>query len=330
MEINTDSINGAIKNYQQLDDGSLLCWITIGCTGELKYNEGSKNRIEVVNADTLYSDDSINTAIGRPIVLDHPPKPIISNLAERKRYEKGITLQEIVKSSEDGTDFLNISSLITDQSLIKMIMNGEISQISPCYRSEKEEINTDSVPKYLQKNRLYNHFAFCKEGRHGKKVKIYLSGVNCDSNGDETMNVKELVEMHLKYGDLMVAKGITPSYDWTALELKQNILKAINPNVDSTTLDEVNCDSVLAFAGESVLEKFKAETQAPPKTEPKTEPKDEPKLDPKPEPKEEPKKEPESKSDPKVPDVNKDSVDPVFSAEKRFIEIVEKRNTVTK
>lgn len=316
MDINTDSINGAIKNYELLDDGSLLCWITIGCTGELVYNEGKQNRIEIVNSDTLYNEQSINTAIGRPILLNHPPKPIISSLSERQRYGKGTTLQEIVKTNENGKDYLNISSLITDKSLINMIMSGEISQISPCYRAEKEEVNSDGVAKYLQKNRLYNHFAFCKEGRHGDQVKVYLSGVNSDSIGEQ-MSVKELVEMHLKYGDLMVSKGIEPNYDWTSLELKQNILKAINPNVDSSTLDEVNCDSVLAFAGSEVLEKFNQQKN-PPKTQDKVE---ETKTDKLPE---------KEDTKPVIPDVNKDSVDPIFKAERKFIEIVEKRNAVTK
>lgn len=322
LEINTDSINGAIKNFELLDDGSLLCWITIGCTGELKYQHNGKERIEVVNSDTLYGDDSINTSIGRPVVLNHPPMPLITNLAQRKRFERGTTLQQIVKNTEDGVDYLNIASLITEPNLIKMIMNGEIQQVSPCYKSKKEQINADSNDlRYLQTNRKYNHFAFCQEGRHGDKVKVYLSGVNCDSK-EEIMEVAGMVELHVKYGDLMREKGIEPSYDWDSLTLKQNVLKAINPSVDPANFDEVNCDAVISYTGEQALKTFKQSKEST-KTDTKQ-------VETKQETKPETKQETKPETIVTVPETNADSVNPIFNAEKKFIELVQSRNKPTK
>lgn len=334
MDINTDSINGAIKNYEIIDDGALLCWLTIGCTGELDYSDTTHNRIEVVNTDTLYGDDSINTAVGRPIVLTHPPKPIIGTLQERKRYEKGVTLQEIRKVSEDGIDYLNIASLITDPSLVKMILDGSISQVSPCYRSTKELINADSngVNKYLQKNRKYNHFAFTTNGRHGKEVKVYLSGINKDSI-EETMNVKNLVELHLKFDKVLEKSGVVPDYNWDSITLKKEILKVINPDVDPSEFDEVNCDSVLMYAGDPFLKQLETPKEST-KTETKTEtPKESTKAETKTEaPKESTKV--ETKTDKvivPVPAINEDStVSPISKAERLFIETVQKRNAVTK
>lgn len=216
-----------ISRHKLLPDGSLLVWGRVARTGELDYNSHK----QIVESDVLFATDSINSLVGKPITLEHPPSAI-SNLDERQKYAVGTVLQEIVKEQDDtGVEYLTAASLIWDKPVIKMILDGEISDLSAGYLVTKEKIN-DST--YRQVSREYNHIAITREGRAGKNVGLLT---------DSSVDIGHLVSLHVQFDNVLRDNGIEPKFDWTPLQLKTAVVKALTGK--DIVLSEESCDSLI-------------------------------------------------------------------------------------
>ena len=215
-----------ISRHKLLPDGSLLVWGRIARTGELDY-VGHK---QLIDSDTLFNPDSINTLVGKPITLEHPPGAITS-LADRTKYAVGTVLQEIVREQDSNTEYLTAAALIWDKSVIDMVLSGQISDLSAGYMVTKEKVN-DSL--YRQVKRDYNHVAITRAGRAGKSV-----GLLTDSKAE----IGKLVSLHVQYDTILKDNGIVPDYSWDSLQLKSAVIKALTGK--DITLTEDACDSLI-------------------------------------------------------------------------------------
>lgn len=165
-----DSASGlTIKNYEILPDGSLKCWVRIAKTGV--YDYGSHQQI--IESSELFNEDSLNTLVGQPITLEHPPKFILST-QERKQYQIGTILQEFVKEIDNGVEYLAAPALVWEDAAVEGIKSKRINQFSPGYYADKEEKDG----KIYQRNRRYNHVALTEMGRGGDKVCALVDSVN--------------------------------------------------------------------------------------------------------------------------------------------------------
>jgi hypothetical protein len=178
-QLNCDSFE--IKNFEKTPEGYLKTWIVAGIPNHI-LNYG--DRKETINKDSLFDKTSVNTAIGKPITLNHPPVAIDSR--NYKEYIKGSILQEF---SEGENGELVFSAIIYDSDLAKDIENGIIKYFSPGYSTDKE-LNADGVLE--QKNRDYNHFSGLTSEftpRAGENSKVLILG-NEDSETTKEYNTE--------------------------------------------------------------------------------------------------------------------------------------------
>lgn len=173
-----------IKNYEFLPDGTLKCWARIAKSGV--YDYGSHK--EEIPESTLFDSASLNSIVGRPITLEHPPSFIMS-VSDRAKYQIGTALQEAVKEIDNNETYLTIPMIIWDKPAIDAIVEKKVNQFSPGYHASKEK--TDS--KIIQKDRRYNHFSLTANGRGGESVRALVdSNVTLQTqpeNTKETMQV---------------------------------------------------------------------------------------------------------------------------------------------
>lgn len=164
-----DSASGlTIKNYEILPDGTLKCWVRLAKTGV--YDYGSHQ--QVIESSELFNQDSLNTLVGQPITLEHPPSFILTT-QDRKQHQIGTILQEFVKEIDNDVEYLAAPVIVWEDSAIESIKNKKINQFSPGYYADKEEKDG----KIYQRNRRYNHVALTEMGRGGDKVCALVDSV---------------------------------------------------------------------------------------------------------------------------------------------------------
>lgn len=285
VEIIDSAKSFAVKNYKEYPDGSLLCWVRVAREGVLDYGTHK----DFLSKDQLYLADSLDSIVGKAITVNHPNHHI-KNLDERNKYQVGTILQETVEDIEDGTHFLTVPGLITNERVKQLILKGQLTQVSPGHLTSRVKVDDSSVGyDFLQVNREYNHVALVGEGRAGN-AKVLIS----DSRG----NMASIIKLLFEYNDSLKAAGVEPKEDWDELELKRQIIKVLTGK-DSSQLDVAVCDSIIEFL---------------PKPEVKAQPKDKP--------------EESNKTEPRarVPEMVDDSIDPIAKAKQLFIKRIESKS----
>ena len=160
--------SGKVKNWKVQEDGSLVVWVRISKAGALKYGDVT----EYVDSETLFNTNSLESLVGIPACLEHPPTVFIRDLKQRQTYQKGCTLQEVIRERLDsGEEALTVATVVFDNGLKNQIMSGEIKEVSAAYRADSKVI--DGKP--TQRGRLYNHIAFTEAGRAGADVKVLIN-----------------------------------------------------------------------------------------------------------------------------------------------------------
>jgi hypothetical protein len=157
-------------NWEKLDNGTYRAFITLGVADlPLHYIDALGNKhTEIIEEEDLFNEDSLKTAYGLPICLNHPKFGTYNQNAENILV--GHTLETFLK--QDSA--LLMTATITDKRGIdlidSMIDQGEYAEISPGYWVE-ELIKKDSNV-YCQKKRKYDHLALLSagEGRGGQKI----------------------------------------------------------------------------------------------------------------------------------------------------------------
>lgn len=266
IELNSDSFE--IKNYELTPEGFLKFWLVGGIPGkELVYDGGRK---EIINSDALFDENSINSAVGKPISFNHPPRAITSK--NYKQYSHGIVLQEYAK--DDSTGALVLAGIVHDADMVDGIMKGKYKYVSAGYSADKTP-NNDGV--LLQSNRSYNHFGILDEnhapraGEESKIIKIDDSidnsqsdaGVNNNqqnlskpaktethiapastpqtTNEDMTQEINERVDLLLEWKPVLLQNNKACSSNMDSKQIKRQVLSIYYPE---KTMNLINADNI--------------------------------------------------------------------------------------
>lgn len=245
--LNVDSEE--IKNYELTPEGYMRLWLAVGVADQdLVYD----SRVETIDLSALIDKSSINTAVGKPVVLNHPPQAVLSN--NFSENAKGISLQEI--ATDSNTAFM--ASVIWDDETISKIKNKEITHTSSAYIATKTP-NQDGS-KIKQTNRVYNHFAVLtpenapRAGRNSRILLLNTDSQPTNNNGktttelsQPTMNIdseeiKNRTELLVNYKAILDEKKIAIDYNLDSKGIKKLILSCYYP---PQILNQINSDSVL-------------------------------------------------------------------------------------
>jgi hypothetical protein len=247
LQLNSDSYQ--IKNYELTPEGYLKFWMVGGIPGqELLYDGGRK---EIINKDALFNEDSLSTAVGKPVSLNHPPRPI--NAKNYREYSKGSLLQEY---SEDENGALVFAGIVHDDAIVQAIMKGEITHVSASYLAEKKA-NDDGILE--QTNRKYNHIALLTKEfspRAGENSKIIIlddTPPQADSddtenkkekpvNNIDAMEIQERVELLTDWREVLEKNSIAIDYNADSNAIKRQILGIYYPE---KTIKALNNDAIL-------------------------------------------------------------------------------------
>jgi hypothetical protein len=239
IPLNSDSY--LIPNYELTKDDYLNCWAVLGVANQnLKYPD----RIEYTIPEHLFNEDSITTAMGKPICRTHPPRAL--NAHNRQKYAIGSLLQEY---SQDG-DKLVMAAQIWHPPTIQEILQGKIKYTSAGYQPIKQ-LNEDG--RYLQIFKEYNHLAVLPEDyapRAGEQSRILNlddsaepEELNMQQNNQQTNeNIGERVELWSEWRPFIIANNKTIDFNLDSRGIKKLILSCIYPE---KTLRSLNNDSLL-------------------------------------------------------------------------------------
>lgn len=116
----------------------------------------------------LLSDDTVESANGKPITDEHPP--VMLNKDNVKEYMQGFT----ATNAHVRGDTLRVDLIICDSSLINDINNGK-EELSIGFRTELQPVSGEfNGTKYdsVQSNIQINHVAVVDKGRAGHSIRL--------------------------------------------------------------------------------------------------------------------------------------------------------------
>ena len=246
----------------KLDDNGYLRITGIAAkTGVLTYllPDGSMRR-ELVPAETLLNNDSIETLIGAPVTIEHPmtiERPALLDSSNASTYSQG----SVPKVTGMG-DRLSVSIVVTSGDAIAKIQSGKC-QLSPGYRAELKMISGVHNGQHydaIQTKRVYNHLAIVDRARGGEECKLNLDGFNCAIEVNQTKEVTKMATVKLTTGATVEVADASTA---TALQNEINALgvraDSVNGMVEREKFDELQ-GKYDAMASE--LEKLKGESSA--------------------------------------------------------------------
>lgn len=136
-------------------DGHALCSGVGAVTGDYPYLQD--NRIEYVSEAALSNKHSLQSAIGKDVVLEHNDKKV--GTIDYMSYEDGKVL----------VDFT-----ITDEEAIEAIESGKLRELSFQHKSESHKVvNQDYT--HVQGLREYSHLAVVEVARGGANCSILIN-----------------------------------------------------------------------------------------------------------------------------------------------------------
>lgn len=159
----------------RLPNGSLLCldvpiarvgWMLYG-PGELPIPPGSDGMVHVSRtADELFSPETIGSFMAATVTDEHPPGDVMPD--NWKRVAKGFTTTNVRVGTGDHADCLLADLVITDESLIKSVLEGK-REVSCGYEAD---YYTTGPGMGVQTNIRGNHIALVRKGRCGPRCAI--------------------------------------------------------------------------------------------------------------------------------------------------------------
>lgn len=158
-----------LNEVERLPDGRLRVRATFSRVGPLNYlrSDGTLQQ-EIVTAEELFREDSLETAGLAPVTLNHPPDGMVSPKTWRK-YAVGASGSTITANRVDG--LVNVVFVIGDEEAIQAVESGDVREVSAGYSTLVEQ---RSDGKFYQTNRRYNHLALVERGRAGPEVRVHL------------------------------------------------------------------------------------------------------------------------------------------------------------
>lgn len=188
-------------------------------TGVFPYKRNDSIRFEAKTPEELFSDETVSSAIGKPITDNHPKEFV--NADNFNKLAKGYSLSDA--KVED--DCLKVSLVVTDSSMIDKVKKGK-KQLSIGFIAdviEKQgELNGQRYDA-IQENIKINHIAIVDKGRAGSKVAIADSAIMIEDEGGNKM-----VEVELNGKTFNIDEDVAE-----AIKVEQeNIKKEANSNIN--------------------------------------------------------------------------------------------------
>lgn len=189
-----DESVGLTGKPEKTPEGYLKVTAPIAKIGIMKYRlKDGTTRRELVNEDTLFNDDSINTLQLKPVTNTHPKEMLLDSKTTKRRNVG--TVGETI--GRDG-DKLTASFIITDQTAIDAVENGR-SQLSPGYKTKLDMtpgVWNGQPYDAIQTEREYNHLALVDSARGGDTIKINMDsdceiGLEDIERNDEVTQTKK-------------------------------------------------------------------------------------------------------------------------------------------
>lgn len=132
---------------------------------------------EYRSPEQVFKKESMESLNNKVLTRLHPPEML--NSENTSKYAKGFTLNDV----EQEGDFLKITVIVTDKTLIDEILSGKLKELSCGYYCVVKDGKgiTPAGEEYdgVQEDITYNHLATVPEGRAGSEVKFKL-----DSKGN--------------------------------------------------------------------------------------------------------------------------------------------------
>jgi hypothetical protein len=154
-------------------------------------------------ADEVFSEATVASFEGKPIVSPHPPTFISpENIAG---YQKG-HVQHLRKGERlpDGEHALIADLVITDASLISRIEANAIRELSAGYDYHLDEVaTTDGSTQYVMRDIRGNHIAVVPTGRAGSSVRI----LDANPDEEEVMDIKSMKEFFADTKEIFLSLG---------------------------------------------------------------------------------------------------------------------------
>lgn len=158
-----------LANTERLPDGRLRVRATFSRVGPLNYLRADGTmQTEIVTADELFREDSLETAGLAPVTLGHPPDGMVTPKTWKK-YAVGASGSTVIANRVDG--LVDVVFVIGDEEAIEAVESGRAAEVSAGY-STLVESRGDG--KFYQTNRQYNHLAIVERGRAGPGVRLHL------------------------------------------------------------------------------------------------------------------------------------------------------------
>ena len=162
-----------IEKFELTPEGYLRVWASIARTGIQHYTDadGSVRREYRPEAEVA-SPESLTSFAGKAVTMEHPV--VLLDSKNTKNYQVGFTGSEIIYDN----GFVRAVMTVTDEEVIKKIMEKDVREVSAGYRVNYEATPgvTDSGEHYdgIQRAIDGNHVAIVRRGRAGPQVKLHL------------------------------------------------------------------------------------------------------------------------------------------------------------
>jgi len=172
--------------------------------GVMTYMEGGKSVREYVPEDVLFNQDSMNSLVGCPLTLHHPPELV--NGSNYKNYTQG----SVTSVRRDGDNLIANHAIVGAEAL-NAVESG-IDELSPGYAVE-----IDYTPgvwngqQYDRKQTLrrYNHDALTDMARGGKECRLNFDcAIAVLPENSDVAKVKLPNGDSVDVGDASIAKTI--------------------------------------------------------------------------------------------------------------------------
>lgn len=164
---------------ERTENGNLICYdVPIARTGYLTYmaselpllKPGPDGLIRVNrSADELFSAMTIGSFMGVAVVDDHPPNGDDVTPKNWKRLAHGFTTTNVRRGTGDDSDVLFADLIITDEYLIKAILDDNKIEVSAGYEASYKQIGPGLAESY---DIVGNHVALVDRGRCGPRCAI--------------------------------------------------------------------------------------------------------------------------------------------------------------
>lgn len=187
------------ENISETREGFLLCRnVPLTHTGRLRYNKGEhpfEDREELFfrrTPETLFSDVTIGSFVGKPITIEHPAEFVSPNTY--KELNNGVILNprklpDQIEVEGELVDVLGADFLIMSKEAIQLVKSG-VREVSLGYDAVWELDDESDEGEHTKL--IGNHCAIVENGRAGIECAIN------DHKGVNTMDIKKLKEQYRK------------------------------------------------------------------------------------------------------------------------------------